>query len=404
MTRHLLKLVWNRKRTNALVALEIAVSFLVLFAVATLAVYSATNVRRPLGYTIADVYDVDVDLKLRGETYTEDKAKLLEAVHRAAAGLEGVEAVAGAQGVPYEIGGSYGGRKIAGREVRFHRDTATDDLARVLGIRLSAGRWFSREDDGNAWAPVVINERMAREAFGDADPIGKPLFAAEEKETEQRVVGVVPDYRKDGELSGPENFLFEREPVDGRVHSKSLPMMRPPTHLLVKVRAGTPPAFEETLSKALKAAAPDWSFEIQPLADARASSLRLRMAPLVAVGLIAAFLLAMVALGLIGVLWQNVTQRTREIGLRRAKGATQGAILKQILGELLVLTGFSLAVGLVIAVQVPLLRPFESVSTGVYASSLALSVVLMLILTSLCGLYPGWLAARVTPAEALRDE
>ena len=412
MTRHLLKLVWNRKRTNALLVLEILASFLVLFAVTALAVYASSNARRPLGFSYERVWDVDVDMKLRGQPFTEEKAKLLELVHRAAAETDGVEAVAGAQVAPYSLGSSYGRQRLAGsdgaaaREASFQRDEVTDGFADVMGMRLVAGRFFSKEDDAAPFRPVVVNARFARFVFGDADPIGKVLFTAdaESQTPESRVVGVVEDFRKAGELSGPENFLFDREPVDGRVRGEGRPDRRPPPHILVRVRAGTPPAFEERLAKTLQAAAPDWSFEIEPLVDARASALRLRLAPLLAIGLVAGFLLAMVALGLTGVVWQSVTQSTREIGLRRAKGATKSAILGQILGELLVVTSFALALGLVLVLQLPLLHPFPSVSGGVYAASIALSVLVMLLLTSLAGLYPAWLATRVAPSRALRDE
>ena len=69
----------------------------------------------------------------------------------------------------------------------------------------------------------------------------------------------------------------------------------------------------------------------------------------------AGFLLLMVALGLTGVVWQNVTQRIREIGLRRAKGARIENIHRQILGELVVMTSLALLVGVLLVAQVPLL-------------------------------------------------
>ena len=69
------------------------------------------------------------------------------------------------------------------------------------------------------------------------------------------------------------------------------------------------------------------------------------LGPLIAAGVIAGFLLLMVAMGLTGVLWQTVTQRTREIGLRRAKGATAGDIRTQILGELVVMTSIAVLAG-----------------------------------------------------------
>ena len=69
------------------------------------------------------------------------------------------------------------------------------------------------------------------------------------------------------------------------------------------------------------------------------------LAPLLAAGVIAGFLILMVGMGLTGVLWQTVTQRTREVGLRRAKGATIGDIRAQILGELVVMTSIAVLAG-----------------------------------------------------------
>ena len=63
MTRHILRLIWNRKRTNLLMMAEIFVSFLVLFAVAGLGVYTADNWRRPRGFSIENVWDVSIDMK-----------------------------------------------------------------------------------------------------------------------------------------------------------------------------------------------------------------------------------------------------------------------------------------------------------------------------------------------------
>src|SRR6185436_20475381 len=77
--------------------------------------------------------------------------------------------------------------------------------------------------------------------------------------------------------------------------------------------------------------------------------------PLGIAALVAAFLIVMVALGLTGVLWQNVTKRTKEIGLRRATGATARQISLQIMGETWILTTLALVVGSVIVLQLPLL-------------------------------------------------
>ncbi len=87
----------------------------------------------------------------------------------------------------------------------------------------------------------------------------------------------------------------------------------------------------------------------------RQDKLRQYTIPLAVVGIIAAFLLLMVALGLTGVVWQSVTQRIREFGLRRAKGATipqragPGAV------EMVIMTSIALVVGVLLLAQVPLL-------------------------------------------------
>ena len=170
------------------------------------------------------------------------------------------------------------------------------------------------------------------------------------------------------------------------------------------MRAGHAADFEERLIKRLQAAAPGWSFEVTRLSQMRDDSIRFAVAPLVAVGLVAAFLMLMVALGLFGVLWQAVTQRTRELGLRRAKGAAKVNVRRQILGEISVMTLLALAVGTLVVVQFPLLDIIYFVEPHVYLIALSISVATIYALTLLCGWYPSHVATRIEPAEALRYE
>jgi putative ABC transport system permease protein len=89
--------------------------------------------------------------------------------------------------------------------------------------------------------------------------------------------------------------------------------------------------------------------------------------------------------------------------VRRALGATASAISGQVLGEILVLTTFGLALGLLVAVQFPLLGVL-GVAPGVYFLAMALAVVGLYLLAAVCALYPSQLAARIQPAVALREE
>jgi putative ABC transport system permease protein len=211
------------------------------------------------------------------------------------------------------------------------------------------------------------------------------------------VIGVIDAFRQHGEFSEPVHYSFRR-------FDPQSPEPGTPRLIALKVRPGTPAAFEATLMARLQAEARDWSFEVEPLSQSRDSFLRDRLTPLLAVAVVAAFLMLMVALGLTGVVWQNVTQRTREIGLRRAKGATAGRIHRQIVGELLLMTTLALAAGLVVVVQFPLLDLVAAVRPAVYAVSLALSAAAVYGLALVFGWYPSRLATTVLPAEALRYE
>jgi putative ABC transport system permease protein len=143
------------------------------------------------------------------------------------------------------------------------------------------------------------------------------------------------------------------------------------------------------------------------MANLRETNFRESLQPVMVFAIVAGFLLLMVALGLTGVLWQNVTQRIREIGLRRAKGATIVNVRRQILAELSLLTTMALVVGVALVAQVPLLPlpQMLSVIPGyVFTAALALSVLAMYLLTIGCAWYPSRLATRIQPADALHYE
>jgi putative ABC transport system permease protein len=112
----------------------------------------------------------------------------------------------------------------------------------------------------------------------------------------------------------------------------------------------------------------------------------------------------MVALGLSGVLWQNVTRRTRELGLRRALGATGGSVHRQIIAEVALLTTLAVIIGVVIVAQLPILGLFKLVTPSSYTIGIVGALATIYGLTLLCGLYPSWLAGRVQPAQALHYE
>jgi putative ABC transport system permease protein len=413
MIRHVFKLIWNRKRTNFLMMTEIFVSFLVLFAVVALGVYTADNWRRPIGYSIDRVWNVTVDMKQASDdSFNAAQAETVRQVMLALAEFPEVEATAGTMLAPYQFGSMNSAHSWRGRRIEYGAAEVTDGFKDLLGLTIVEGRWFGPEDDGQAYEAVVINQTMRDDLFGTGEALGQNLSDertpdASAPERIRRVVGVVEAYREDGEFDGTRNYAIYRKVIGqagGGPDAPGIARNRPPRNLLIKVRPGTTAAFEERLIKRLQAAAPEWSFEVSTLDAMRDSSIRFAVAPLVGVGLVAGFLMLMVALGLLGVLWQNVTQRTREIGLRRAKGATRVGVQRQILGEIGVMTSLALLAGVLVAIQFPLLDIIYFVEPHVYAIGLAISVTAIYLLTLACAWYPSRMATRVEPAEALRYE
>ena len=408
MIKHLCKLVWNRKRINFLVTLEIFFSFLVVFAVIVFAVYYTDNYRRPLGFDYQNVWYIGVER--RAGSGDKDKPQQLETSKRLLAALREfgeVESAAGVWGAPYSNGNWTSGRddKKTGKSIHFGCNPVTDDLKDVLGLRMVSGRWFGKEDDGASYNPVVINRKLARDIFGDEDPVGKDISDPEDKKkVEQRVVGLIDDFRKNGEFAELSGYAIYRNDLTFTPGARGNIQGDPPRSLLIKVRPGTTAAFEEKLLARLQAEAKDWSFSIKSLVEMRANVFQEYLVPMAAFGLVAGFLLIMVGLGLTGVLWLNVTQRTKEMGLRRAKGATRRRIYKQILGELFIVTTIGLLVGTLVVVQFPLLDFMGFASPEVYTASIFISLGLIYLLTTVCGLYPSLLATRIHPAEALHYE
>lgn len=414
MIRHLLKLVWNRKRANALITLEIFFSFLVVFVVGTLGLYLWDNIRAPLGFSFKDVWVASINMQQTSDdTYEPEQVATFQRLLTETQALAPVESAAGAMVVPYSLGNYTGRWHFKGRPVDADFNEVTRDFASVMGLQLVQGRWFQKGDEMLAWHPLVINAAMAREVFGAEDPIGKRFGDAskDDPEPERRVVGVVSDFRKGGELSGPGNYVFMLKtlaPLGIANAAADAPgpssVNRPPREMLIKVRPGTPVTFEEELAKRLQAVAPAWSFEVKPLVQMRESSFKLRLTPLIVGGIVALFLMLMVGLGLIGVLWQNLLQRTREMGLRRASGASRADVHAQVLWEQLVLTSFGVLLGTVVVAQIPLLDLIGFIRPQILVGGIVVAMVSIYLLAVLCALYPSAMASRVQPAEALRYE
>jgi putative ABC transport system permease protein len=417
MIRHLLKLVWHRKRANALVMAEIFLSFLIVFAVVTMTVSLLSRWSAPLGFQWKDVWMVEINAVMPAESSgtslgpppkeaMSEAGRIAVAAGRMVRELETyreVESAAAESMTPYTGNTWTTMVGIEGREVLLTGDQAGDDFARVMRIPILQGRWFSKEDEGQNYLPLVVDSDAAEAMFGKGQSVLGRKFSAKNFAPEAsgvadfRVVGVIAPYRKDGEFSDTGlKMIFLRASF---VH----PIPPDTGRIVVRVRPGTPASFEAELNDRLRHVG-GASFRIQRMEDMRHAALRARFIPVAILTLVALFLIAMVALGLTGVLWQTVTRRMREIGLRRAVGASGPGVRSQLLGEVTILSTLSVILGAIVIVQLPLLGLFRVVTPPEFAAGFFVALVVIYSITLLCGAYPSWLASTIEPADALRYE
>ncbi|MGI4761411.1 MAG: ABC transporter permease [Janthinobacterium lividum] len=397
MLRHLFTLMWNRKRANGLLILEIFLAFVVLFVVGSVGVYYWRNYRAPLGFEYAHVWKVQMN------PGAQPRAEQLASLQRVVARLRGLPGVVtlsrSVDNTPFSFSNNTTEFRAAegANKPDVYGDVydAGPEFKEVMGLHMAAGRWFDRRDEAPArYPPIVITELAQAALFPDGQSALGKLIIDNDHER-YRIIGVSGAYRAGGELSEPLPGYFD--------HVSPQDTARAITVLLVRVQPGSGAALEKKVNEEIRAASGGWSSNILPLPDERRTQLKVNLALPGILGVVCVFLLVNVALGLFGVLWLNISQRRSELGVRRALGATAGAISRQVLGEILVVTTFGLLLGLAVAAQFPLLGVF-SVKAGVYLTAMVLAAAGLYLLATICALYPSRLAAGIQPAVALREE
>lgn len=412
MIRHIFRLVWNRKRSVGLVALEIFICFLVLASLGTGLVALYARWQRPLGLDFANVWSVQIHGLGYGDSEEVQKTNRISAqdLLRAAHAMPEVEAAAMATNQPYSGSSWTSTTWIGGKVAELQRTYVSVRQRDVFRINMRQGRWLEESDVAYDYVPIVISQNVAEGMFGGEDPIGKnlPRFDDNGKQlppgevepghdaTIYRVVGVSDNYHRHGELGEDVHTMFI--PIDFETSPEL------PNEIMVRVRPGTGALFEERLLSTFRAIAPQWTFDTEYLESRRRSVLMEGAAPMFVLAVVGSFLVVMVGLGLVGVLWLNVTRRTSELGLRRAMGASAPSVRRQVLGELWALTGLAVAAGAVIFLQLPLFGATFGVAGHVFLIGASLAAAVLVCFVTVCGLYPAWLATRVQPATALSYE
>jgi putative ABC transport system permease protein len=282
-----------------------------------------------------------------------------------------------------------------GREAEYR--VCTSDYFTVMGIPLIAGRRFDAHDDLNPAAVAIVNQTMARQFWPGQDAIGRRIKLGSTPETAAwiTVVGVVGDVRHFGLEAEPRPELY-------RTYAAN-PLGSP--NVVVRLRADAGGISGELAARirALDSNLPAYGVTLMETLVAHSTAQRRFVMMLLAAFAVSALLVA--GVGVYGMVAQGVAQRTAEIGLRMALGATQGAVLTLVFrqGARLMLVGiaagFAMALALAWFMRGMLfgMGPFDPVTFGLAA--------LVLALFALAACYiPARRATRVDPMAALRAE
>ena len=394
MIRHLFTLIWNKKKQNFLLMLEILVSFLVVFGVCSLMVYYYRSYTKPMGLDYEDVWVINYNNSLKTDN-TDSLAMFYGSVKQTLKAMPEVKEVSYASdNYPFSIWTNGTGLSYNGKPVNnVNNFTVEDSYREVLNIKVLEGRWYNRQDASAKDKAVIINASLKVSVFGKENAVGKFLADGEGKHP-MKVIGVVQDIKSKGDYTDIGNAVFSR--VDtGAFHWLA--------NILVKVTPDASAAFESRLYKTIASTMKNANVEIEHLSDKRRDRNNSFLMPLIVILMVAGFLIINVALGLFGVLWYNINRRKGEIGLRRAIGASGSSVAVQLVAEALILATLSLTIGSFFAIQFPLLH-VGNIPPGVYLTALAISVLFIYLLVLLCSLYPGKQAAAVYPAVALHEE
>lgn len=387
MIGHILKLIWNKKGSNALMVLEIFLAFLVLFFVLTYVFYNLKMTSAPLGFATVDRWQVQLD-NLEKLDSLELKTTI-ESLESNLLALDEVEAVSFANSISPFSGSMWTtGNDENGFDFSAMVVPADYELENTLDLNMVEGRWFTEEDYNATYKPIVMTKHFMEEYYPGKSMIDSTF----EMQGTRKIVGVVEAYRYRGAFEEVYPTVLLLEP---KVDNNS--------SVLLKMKPGTPTSFEEKLSNVVNTTTKKTGNVIVNLEKARKEEDRESWMIFIALLSICGFLCINVALGLFGVLWYNINKRRSEIGLRQALGAHGIDITKQFILEVMLLTSVALVVGIFFAVQVPLLDLTEYPSNLFYKAIVFASLII-LALVFLCALFPSFQAAKITPANSLHED
>jgi putative ABC transport system permease protein len=291
-----------------------------------------------------------------------------------------------------------------GQEPSAEMNFISPDYFRVMGMPILRGRAFGPEDVMDKPGTVIIDESLAKRYFPNQDPIGKQLDNNQTLKKDPpplTIIGIVPRTRN--EAPGEENVEKLNFP---QIYLPFPQFSNEDVSLLVRVASGDPLNLAAAVKKEIQAIDPDQPVSaVSTMEKNIGASLAARRLTMTLLGSFAGLALVLASVGIYGVMALSTTQRTREMGIRFALGASRGDVLKLVLGKGIALIGVGLGAGLIGAFAAS--RALKSLLYNVGsldAVALVGALVTLAVVAFVACYLPARRASLVNPIEALRTE
>ena len=386
----------QQRLTRTLIVGQVALS-LFLLIVAGLLVRSVDNLyAMDPGFDRQNVLLADVHEGFRSEVSpqlyrrVEERLRTLPGVRSASVSSFGLM-----QGGGWTSNGTAPGFQGEAGTVRLRINSVSPSYFETVGMRLLLGRVFGWRDTKEATKAAVINEKLAKELFGDENPIGKLLSIRKEYDPKEalEVVGVVQDAK----------YNSLREETQSSIY---LPLTQTGfAFLSVEMRTIGDPLVLAQESRDLLREEGILVREVKTLEEQTGRTLLQERMLAKLAGFFGLVALALASIGLYGVLSTAVARRTNEIGLRLALGARRGDVLSLWLREAGVLVAIGIVLGLPAALAAT--RWIESFLFGLTPAdplTIAAAIAVLGGVAALAAYLPARRAANLDPMAALRYE
>jgi putative ABC transport system permease protein len=291
-----------------------------------------------------------------------------------------------------------------GKEPSAEMNFVSADYFKVLGMPIMRGRAFGPEEAPGRQTAVIIDESLAKKWFPGQDPIGRQLDNNQTLKKDPpplTIVGVVPRTRN--EAPGEENV---EQLGFSQIHLPFSQFTNDGVTLLVRVASGDPLSLVNAVKREIASIDPDQPVSaISTMEKNIGASLAARRLTMSLLGAFAGLALVLASVGIYGVMALSTTQRTREMGIRFALGASRADVLKLVLGKGVSLIGVGLGAGLIGAFAASRAVSSLLYNVGSLDAVALLGAIVTLAAVAFIACYlPARRASLVNPIEALRTE